>query len=181
MKKLFTDSREPRLETDALQHIEFSLEVDETQKGQTKGIVATVLVKNHNDDEVAVLNPFETMQFLLVDTEGAPVDLPKKAPNLLINRKGKNWEWDVVFPVIGYFENGREVDASKIKNEILTLPGNGSLTAQFSINRMIDSGEETPIPSGKYAIQALTPLINADNRSESRALESPRITVEYSK
>lgn len=180
MKKLFTDSREPRLETNALQGIEFSLEVDETQKGKAKGIVATVMVKNHNDDEVTVLNPFETMQFLLVDAEGAPIDLPQKAPNLLLNRKGKNWEWDVVFPISAYFENEHEVDPSKIENEILTIPANASLTAQFTINRIMGSGKETPLPSGKYGIQAVTPLINADNRNESRALESPRITVQYS-
>jgi hypothetical protein len=179
MKQLFVDSREPRLKSDDLLNVSMSLEVDANQKAQAAGIIADIWIENSNEKMVSLLNPFEMLQFLLVDEAGFPLKLPQKPPNLLIISKNRKWKFDVAFPVANFFENGQEVSLSEIEKEILVLPGNGWQKARFIINRIIDSEQELPLPTGTYGIQCVGPLINAENREDSRALESPRVTVQF--
>ncbi len=179
MKQNLADKRKARAQSSNLLAATMYLDVSEAQSGQSNGIVAKVGIVNNDLQALALLNPFEMLQFLLVNETGFPVQLPQKAPNLLSNKKG--WTFDSAFPITTFSRNQQALDVGELNHETLRLEAHDTLEAQFVVDRVMDRGKEAELPAGIYGVSCIATLINADNRKESRVLESPTIRVRFSR
>lgn len=179
MKQNLTDKREARAQSSNLLVAEMYLDVSEAQSRQGDSIVAKVGIVNNDLQALALLNPFEMLQFLLVDEAGFPVQLPQKVPNL--RRRKKNWTFDSAFPITAFSRNQQALDVGELNHETLRLEAHDTLEAQFVVDRVMDKGKEAELPAGIYGVSCIATLINADNRNESRVLESPTIRVRFSR
>ena len=80
---------------------------------------------------------------------------------------------DSPFPINGFFKNGQAADMADLDSQVLRFGAHDIYEARFVINRFLDAGQEIMLPDGAYRIRCIATLINADDRQESRILESP--------
>jgi hypothetical protein len=168
------------------QAITILVEAELVQRGQRR-IDVDLNLRNDGIQPVRLLNPFETVQFIVLDADGFPKRVPRPVPSLLINRKGQaGWKLRTAVPVVRVLRDGHDEDPSTLDTPVVSLRAGGSFQLRFGIDHFEaepdptrpagDAPGEAPRP-GVYTVQTMLNLINADDTNDSRVVQSGRIQV----
>jgi hypothetical protein len=170
----------------SLSTLSAQLDVSTLQEKRADGLVASLAIANHGGQDVSLLNPFELVQFQLLDAKGYPLTVPMKPPSLLVHRPdGQSWRTNNPLRVIAVRKNNQAVDASLVDGKALTLAAGDEYEVTFEIDHVREkrngSDVDIPIPDGEYKIGCIATLINSADTNESRILQSLPIEVHFVK
>jgi hypothetical protein len=190
MREDLTVVKESPAEPSGLEDLSAHLEVAAVQAGQPDGIEVVLGVANGGASSASLLNPFDNVQFQLLDEAGFPVPLPSRPSGLRAVTRGNDpWRFVPPFPVVAVHLNGEVVDLGAIEARVLTLDAGDEYEATFRIDRAVEGqpgqagvtggpGDE-PLASGVYAVRCVATLIRADEPRDARILQSPRLEVRF--
>jgi hypothetical protein len=154
----------------ALADVTARLGADSPQEGS--GLRATLTLSNEGSSPVQLLNPFDLLQWQLVDAAGAPLDVPSRAPNLRVHRpSGTPWKLDSAVPIVAVRQGGESTDAASLDAPALTLDPGGELSVTYELDR----------PSGGYRLGCLTNLIDATDTRRSRIVRCDPLEISFTR
>jgi hypothetical protein len=149
-----------------LRAVDSHLSAEPEQAGSALGV--TLTVANHGEETAAIQNPYETVQWQLLDERGAPIPMPLRPPNLLLVPRDRPASWTAENPVrvaAVRFE-GDTVDTAALDARNLELPPGTHWAADFEIDRV-----------GRYSVGCVLTLIDAEDPQRSRILRGDPIAV----
>jgi hypothetical protein len=168
-----------RKETDA---VSVEIRADPVQHGDS--VKVGLGIKNDGNTRTRLHNPFELSQFLVVDRAGFPKKVPRSAPRLMVNTKGRpEPQLRTSFPVVHMQHNGVDGEISALDEQSLDFEPGDSYTAWFAIDRFVADEEagtaagEVPVAADEYGIRCVVTLISAGDPKDSRVVETPRVNV----
>ena len=151
------------------------LEAEPDQRG-AEGIVVHVGVGNAGPGPVEVLNPFEVVQFQVLDEGGFPVPLPARPPRLLVEPPGG--DHPPALPVVGAWRDGRPDDGARIDARVVEVGSGEDVRVAMAIgDRRSDPAGRQALEDGRYRIGAILTLIDARDPSSSRVLQAAPLDV----
>jgi hypothetical protein len=154
----------------ALAAVTARLEADSPQGGS--GLRATLTLGNEGSSPVQLLNPFDLLQWQLLDAAGAPLDVPSRAPNLRVHRpSGTPWKLDSAVPIVDVRQGAGPTDPTSLDAPALTLDPGGELSVTYALDR----------PSGDYRLGCLTNLIDATDTRRSRIVRCDPLEVSFTR
>jgi hypothetical protein len=159
-----------RSEIDAgrLANLEARLDVPSPQEGG--GLRANFALVNAGDERVELLNPLDPLQWQLLDEGGAPLEVPSRAPEILVHRPPSGpWKLDPAVPIVEVRRDGESVDATTLDTSTVELGPRGELATTF----------EFDLASGDYRLSCLATLIDAADTDRSRIVRSERLPVRF--
>lgn len=163
---------------DALMGVDSYLATDPEQ-AKNAGLRATLTVANHGDGTIELLNPFEMLQWQLLDEHGAPLPLPQRPPNLLvIGEPPESWTAENPVRIVEARLEGEAVEITALDAPSLELLPGAHWAATFELDRL-DTNGGAPLEAGTYAIACLATLIDAVDPTLSRILRSAPIQVRF--
>lgn len=146
-----------------------------------EGLVVDLHVTNGGEGRVEVLNPFEMVQFQLLDAGGFPVSLPFRMPRLMVGH-GHDGPGapplEPAMPVVGFVRDGQPGDQLELHRRTLVLAPTGQVLVSMVIaTRKSTSGGTEPLPDGDYHVGAILTVIDAADPSQSRVLQAAPVDV----
>lgn len=176
------DKRPPTITAGPLLDLSGSFEVKPEQRGNCP--VVTLTLANSGLTELSLFNPFEMIQLLILDENGRPKRLPKKAPSLLSTKvPADQWRLDSPLPIINLLKNKQKIPVEDLNREVILFAAGDEYQISLEIDRFVkhsaDGPSETPVAEGSYAIRCLVSLINARDKAESRILESLLLQFQF--
>jgi hypothetical protein len=145
------------------------------EQDETTGIRVTLALEHHGEAAISLLNPFEMVQWQLLDERGAPLALPQRAPNLLvIGEQAGSWIEDGPLRVVEAHRDDARIAPEALDTRTVTLEPGEHLAATFELHRLADG---TLPPTGSYGITCVATLIDADHPDRSRILRADPVRV----
>jgi hypothetical protein len=146
------------------------LDVESPQRGD--GLRATLTLGNEGPTPVQLVNPFDLLQWQLLDERGAALDVPSRAPNLRVHRPGPlPWKLDSAVPIIEVRHGRRATDPASLDVAALDLVPDAELAVTYELDR----------PSGDYRLGCLTNLIDAADPQRSRIIRCDPLPVSFTR
>jgi hypothetical protein len=174
----FADIRDHPIPTGAIASLVPQLEVRSPQRGQA--LLLTFGLRNEGREAVAVLNPFELVQFRLLGDDGRPLHLPSRAPSILIHTQpGSSWKLETGIPIVLVERNGEPGNRAELDAQVIQLAPGDSWAAMYALEGSLNSDQLEPLSAGRYTISCVVTLIDAADSSQSRVLQSDAVVVEY--
>ena len=153
------------------------LAADERQEG-TAGLRATFGVMNEGLERVVLLNPFELVQWELLDERGAPLTVPSSPPSLFVHRpRSAPWRLDSPLRILEVRRNGEIHEPDVLDSPSIEIDPAGECAVTFEIDRILDDDGTPPLQAGRYTIACVATLIDAVDTERSRLLRSPPIHI----
>ncbi len=147
----------------------------EDEQTATAGLRVTLAFEHHGDAAVSLLNPFEMVQWQLLDERGAPLDLPQRAPNLLvIGGPADSWIEDGPLRLVEAHRGGAALAPEALDTRTTELEPGDHLAGTFELHRLADG---RPLPPGTYGITCVVTLIDAEHPDRSRILRADPLRV----
>jgi hypothetical protein len=156
----------------------------ETEQENPSGIVVIVVFGNQGDAEIAIVNPFPLVQFRVLDAAGLPVDVPAKPPPVFGHyADGEDWSLTGPVPVAGAWRNDRAVEPNELAGRVIRFPAGDECRVAFLIGQVTlpSTPSAVDLPPGTYRVTIIATLIDPDDASRSRILESDTIEVRYAR
>jgi hypothetical protein len=152
------------------------LEAEGHQRG--RGIRATVALESTGDRPIVLLNPFDLLQWQLLDGAGAPLDLPSSPPNLLVHRPASRpWELGDGVPVIEVRRAGELADRAMLGTPTVELTPHAELAVTFELAQLAQGATTIELPGGDYRLGCLATLI--DERQRSRIVRCNPLPMRF--
>jgi hypothetical protein len=141
------------------------------------GLRATLALEHHGDEAISLLNPFEMVQWQLLDERGAPLPVPQRAPSLLvIGDQAGSWIEEGPLRVVEVHRGREALATAALDTRTVLLEPSDHLAATFELHRL--AGGE-PLTGGTYAIGCVATLIDADHPDRSRILRADPVQVSF--
>lgn len=157
--------------------VEARLEAESTQAGPA--LLASVVLANGGAEPVELINPFDLLQWQLLDERG-PVTLPARRPNLLAHTPASApWKLDPALPLVEVRAGGELLAATALDRPELELQADAELSVTFAFGRAPDGGRTVELVSGDYQLVCMTTLIDARDPESSRIVRSSPLQVRF--
>ncbi|HYK03236.1 MAG TPA: hypothetical protein VE974_15870 [Thermoanaerobaculia bacterium] len=160
-----SEAGQPAKAAASLAKLEGHVEVVKTQATLADGLRFDVVLTNRGDGVIRFLDPQDTTHAMLLDAEGWPIDVPKRAPSSLVNSRTRGKDPDVIALSPGQSHRV----AVRITQVLPRASGDGSPRTPIAI------------PAGAYDVRVtvtvIAPEAPADGVRPSRTLQSEQFTV----
>lgn len=183
-----------RSTSDSLSNLEVAVESDQIQSVQSGGITQILYFANKGDRQIEILNPLDSIQVLVINKEGWPINLPSLPSKNRINKRGDEHIWqDGPFEVVKAISQGQEKIGADIYERTIRIPSGDHYKVIVKIARILPSSrkpEASPstgqppatvkaikIPAGDYQVKFTIPVISTSGDNGSRLLQSDLIKV----
>lgn len=160
--------------------VEARLDAPARQEGA--GFRATFVLVNGIDRPVALINPIDLLQWLLLDDAGAPLPLPSRPSNLRIHRPASApWKLDSAVPIVEVSRSGDRVDAAMLDTPTVELVARDELAVSFEFGHILEDGTARDLPSGDYRLSCTATLIDAAETQRSRILRCDPLSIAFAR
>jgi hypothetical protein len=166
--------------TDAgrLASLDARLDAQSPQAGN--GLRATFALVNTGGQPVELLNPLDMLQWQLLDEAGAPLEVPSRPSNVLVQRQSSApWKLDPAVPLVEVRRTGERIDVAAMDTPTVELEPQGELASTFEFDRTLKDGAAVELASGDYRLVCLATLIDATDTDRSRIVRSNPLPVRF--
>ena len=150
------------------------LAADDEQAGRA-GLRATLALEHHGDEAISLLNPFEMLQWQLLDERGAPLPIPQRAPSLLVvGEQTGSWTAQGALRVVEAHRDDEPLATTALDTRTVVIEPGGHIAATFALDHLANG---QPLTDGTYGISCVATLINAGHPDMSRILRADPVHV----
>lgn len=158
--------------------VQARLDAASPQRGSS--LRATVALANAGSGAVDLLNPFDLIQWQLLDDAGAPLEVPSRAPNLMVNRAAAApWKLDTAVPITEVQRDSVPADAAELDSAAVSLAAGGELAVTYEFGQVLKEGSPVDLAGGEYRLICLATLIDAADTDRSRILRCNPVPVVF--
>lgn len=152
------------------------LAAEDEQTGRP-GLRVTLALEHHGDEVISLLNPFEMVQWQLLDERGAPLPVPQRAPSLLvIGEQAGSWTEEGPLRVVEAHRSGEALTHRALDTRTVVLEPGDHMAATFELDHLAN---DQPLAGGTYGIGCVTTMIDADHPDRSRILRADPVQVRF--
>jgi hypothetical protein len=162
------------------------LVADAEQSGDR--LVVTIVLANHGDEDLLLLNPLDTLRFDVRDEGGHARAVPQAPPSSLIHVAGGAPGWTAAAStvrVVAVRRDGEVVPTGALDGETVALPARRRWDVTFAIDRIAPpgsppSGADAPPAAGAYTVASVVTAVDAGARDQARILRTAPVGIRLS-